>query len=54
MAQNEAAARLGITPPSVSSRARAAGIRVELASIRPLTRLLENLDRASTGMDAPE
>jgi hypothetical protein len=54
MAQNEAAARLGITPPSVSSRARAAGIRVELASIGPLTRLLENLDRASTGMDAPE
>ncbi|MCU1577652.1 MAG: DNA-binding protein [Leifsonia sp.] len=54
MAQSEAAVRLGITPPSVSSRARAAGIRLELASIGALTRLLENLDRASTGTDAHE
>jgi hypothetical protein len=54
MAQNEAAERLGITPPSVSSRARAAGIRVELASIGPVTRLLENLNRASTGTDTAE
>ena len=49
--QNEAATRLGITAPSVSSRAKAAGLKIERASIESLTRLLQNLDRTSTRMD---
>jgi predicted XRE-type DNA-binding protein len=49
--QNEAASRLGITAPSVSSRAKAAGLKIERASIESLTRLLQNLDRTSTRMD---
>ena len=48
MTQAEAGARLGITPQSASDRARAAAIRVELAAIEPLTRLLANLDDAQT------
>jgi hypothetical protein len=48
MTQNEAAGRLGITPPSASSRARAAALKAEAASISSLTRLLENLDRTRT------
>lgn len=49
--QNEAAKRLGITPPAANSRARAAGIKAELASIGALTRLLGDLDRVTTGTD---
>jgi hypothetical protein len=46
LTQAEAGKRLGITPQSASDRARAGGIRVELASIGPLTRLLASLDDA--------
>jgi hypothetical protein len=46
LTQAEAGKRLGITPQSASDRARAGGIRVELAAIGPLTRLLESLDDA--------
>jgi hypothetical protein len=46
MTQREAGARLGITPQSASDRARAAALRVELAAIEPLTRLLASLDDA--------
>ncbi len=52
--QAEAAARLGITAPSASSRARAAAVRPELAAVPALTRLLENVDRASTRTDPQE
>ncbi|KQV05067.1 hypothetical protein [Leifsonia sp. Root112D2] len=51
MQQNEAAERIGISAPAANSRARAAGLKTEFASIGPLTRLLENLDRVATGMD---
>jgi len=46
LTQAEAGKRLGITPQSASDRARAGGIRAELASIGPLTRLLASLDDA--------
>jgi hypothetical protein len=46
LTQTEAGARLGITPQSASDRARAADLRVELAAIEPLTRLLARLDDA--------
>ncbi len=46
LTQAEAGARLGITPQSASDRARAAALRVELAAIAPLTRLLGSLDDA--------
>ena len=46
LTQTEAGARLGITPQSASDRARAAALRVELAAIEPLTRLLARLDDA--------
>lgn len=48
--QAEAGARLGITPQSASDRARAAGLRVELAALPALTRLLARADAAQ----APE
>lgn len=51
MAQNEAAARLGISAPAANSRARAAGLQAELASRTGLTRLLENLDRVASETD---
>ena len=51
MQQNEAAARLGISAPAANSRARAAGLKAELASIAALTRLLEKLDLVSGEMD---
>ena len=41
LTQAEAGARLGITPQSASDRARAARLRVELAALPPLTRLLD-------------
>lgn len=51
LTQAEAGARLGITPQSASDRARAAGLRVELAAIGPLTRLLTSLDDAQLRTD---
>lgn len=53
--QAEAGARLGITPQSASDRARAAGLRVELAAVPALTRLLAHADAAqATAEDAEE
>jgi hypothetical protein len=52
--QAAAAKRLGISAPSASSRARAAGVRQELAALPALTRLLENVDRTSTRTDPQE
>jgi hypothetical protein len=46
LTQAEAGARLGITPQSASDRARAAALRVELAAIPALARLLERADAA--------
>jgi hypothetical protein len=46
LTQAQAGARLGITPQSVSDRARAAGLRVELAAVPALTRLLASADAA--------
>ncbi|MFF1571927.1 DNA-binding protein [Leifsonia sp. NPDC058292] len=46
LTQAEAGKLLGITPQSASDRARAGGIRIELASIGALTRLLASLDDA--------
>ncbi|MFF2052666.1 DNA-binding protein [Leifsonia sp. NPDC058194] len=46
LTQAEAGARLGITPQSVSDRARVAGLRVELAAVPALTRLLASADAA--------
>lgn len=48
LTQREAARRLGITPPSVSSRARAADLGIERSSIGALTRLLTALDDLAT------
>jgi predicted XRE-type DNA-binding protein len=48
LTQQEAAARLGITPPSASSRARAADLKIERLSIGALTRLLGTLDEQTT------
>jgi hypothetical protein len=46
LTQAEAGARLGITPQSASDRARAAGLRVELAALPALARLLADADAA--------
>jgi hypothetical protein len=46
LTQADAGARLGITPQSASDRARAGGLRVELAATGALTRLLQSLDDA--------
>ena len=51
LTQAEAGARLGITPQSASDRARAGALRVELAAIEPLTRLLTSLDDAQLRTD---
>ncbi|AYG04570.1 DNA-binding protein [Gryllotalpicola protaetiae] len=42
--QAEAAARLGISAPAASARAKAANIKAELAALPGLTRLLEQAD----------
>lgn len=44
--QAEAGALLGITPQSASDRARAAGLRADLAAQPALTRLMESADAA--------
>ena len=52
LTQAEAGARLGITPQSASDRARAAGLRADLAAQPALVRLLQSADAAqatSTG-----
>lgn len=54
LTQAEAGARLGITPQSASDRARAAGLRVELAAIPALTRLLARADAAQAEVANPE
>ncbi|WP_431246897.1 DNA-binding protein [Leifsonia xyli] len=54
LTQAEAGARLGITPQSVSDRARAADLRAELAAIPALARLLERADAAQTGAAGSE
>jgi hypothetical protein len=46
MTQAEAGARLGITPQSASDRARAAGLRADLAAQPALVRLLQSADAA--------
>ncbi|MFF1633710.1 DNA-binding protein [Leifsonia sp. NPDC058248] len=51
LTQADAAARLGITPQSASDRARASGLRVELAATGALTRLLQSLDDAQLRTD---
>ncbi|WP_348786942.1 DNA-binding protein [Leifsonia sp. NPDC080035] len=51
LTQAEAGARLGITPQSASDRARAAGLRAELAARPALTRLLESADAAQAAGD---
>ncbi|NNC13398.1 DNA-binding protein [Planctomonas sp. JC2975] len=51
MTQRDAAARLGISEPAVSSRARAAGIHPEAAAVPALTRLLQDLDHRSAEGD---
>jgi hypothetical protein len=45
LTQAQAAARLGISAPAASSRARAAHVKAELAALPALTRLLEQTDR---------
>ncbi|MDR6969724.1 DNA-binding protein [Leifsonia shinshuensis] len=54
LTQAEAGARLGITPQSASDRARAAGLRAELAALPALTRLLERADAAQSAPKRPE
>jgi len=51
--QREAATRLGISGPSVSARARVAGIRAEQAALPALTKLMRELDRSRPTGDAP-
>jgi hypothetical protein len=43
--QSEVARELDVTPQAISSRAKIAGVRIELASRDALARLLDNLDR---------
>lgn len=52
MTQAEAGARLGITPQSASDRARAAGLRADLAAQSALVRLLEGADAAQRTADS--
>ncbi|GAB3808020.1 hypothetical protein GCM10028798_33540 [Humibacter antri] len=47
LTQREASARLNISEPAVSSRARAAGIHPEAAAVPALTRLMQDLDERS-------
>ncbi len=49
--QSEVARKLGISAQAVSSRAKIAGIRIELASHGALARLLNDLDRDYQGID---
>ncbi|GAA4152713.1 DNA-binding protein [Leifsonia shinshuensis] len=54
LTQAEAAARLGITPQSASDRARAAGLRADLAAQPALVRLLQTADAAQQSAERPE
>jgi hypothetical protein len=49
--QNEVARELAVTPQAISSRAKIAGVRIELASREALGRLLDNLDRNYAGTE---
>jgi hypothetical protein len=51
LTQQDAAARLSISAPAASSRARAANIKQELAAIPALTKLLHDLDQLATETD---
>jgi len=53
LSQADAAARLGISPQAASQRARAAGIRTELAATSAITRLLAAADGPGTMADRP-
>jgi predicted transcriptional regulator len=52
LTQRDAAARLGISEPAVSSRARAAGIHPEAAAVPAISRLMQDLDRRSAEGDS--
>ncbi|QNE34990.1 DNA-binding protein [Leifsonia shinshuensis] len=54
LTQAEAGARLGITPQSANDRARAAGLRADLAAQPALVRLLETADAAQQSAERPE
>ena len=54
LTQAEAGARLGITPQSASDRARAAGLRADLAAQPALVRLLGTADAAQRSAERPE
>lgn len=51
LTQQDAAARLSISPPAASSRAHAANIKQELAAIPALTKLLHDLDQLAIETD---
>jgi hypothetical protein len=51
MTQQDAAARLSISPPAASARASAANIRIEQAAVPALTKLLHDLQSSLTGTD---
>jgi hypothetical protein len=52
MTQRDAAARLGISEPAVSSRARAAGIHPEASAVPAISRLMQDLERRSAEGDS--
>lgn len=52
LTQRDAAKRLGISEPAVSSRARAAGIHPETSAVPAITRLMADLDRRSSEGDS--
>lgn len=52
MTQRDAAMRLGISEPAVSSRARAAGIHPEASAVPAIGRLMADLDRRSSEGDS--
>jgi hypothetical protein len=52
LTQRDAAARLGISEPAVSSRARAAGIHPEASAVPAISRLMQDLDRRSAEGDS--
>ncbi|MEY9853812.1 hypothetical protein ABH923_003490 [Leifsonia sp. EB41] len=54
LTQAEAGARLGITPQSANDRARAAGLRADLAAQPALVRLLGTADAAQQSAERPE
>lgn len=53
LSQADAAGELGITPQSVSQRARAAGLRADAAATVALANVLDSLDSEVTGREGP-